>query len=426
MRIGIFYNNPYGGSGRLVFEVAKRLRKRHEVELFTLAPYGVGFAQLEALSPKRPGIFRGWPSPPRPFGRLYPINTLVGLNELTRLYRRAADYINAKYEVALVFPCIVTPAPILMRFLSIPSALFLAEPMRTYFEPRIQRPYLSSARRFGRLSEKLDDIDPLLKIQALALLKMDARNARGANLVLTNSYFSREAIYRAYGIDAYVNYAGVDCDVFRPPELLRRERVVLSVGRISPEKGHDLVIRAVGLLPASGRPAVVIAGDTGADLERQYLWSLARSCGVEVRYETNPLDAVIVRRYQTASIVAFTPIMEPFGFVPIEAMACGTPVVGVKEGGVRETIVDGQGGYLTSRDPGEVASKLSLLLSNRTLFEQQSQRGRQYVLQNWSWEKSISQFESHLHQVAYGCNLIEGVVERARQRNSSQEHESER
>jgi glycosyltransferase involved in cell wall biosynthesis len=80
-------------------------------------------------------------------------------------------------------------------------------------------------------------------------------------------------------------------------------------------------------------------------------------------------------------------------------MACGTPVVGVKEAGIRETICDGEGGYLVDRNPEAFASKLAPLLTNDELHSEQAQRGREYVMREWSWNASIRQIEQHLYDV---------------------------
>ncbi len=58
----------------------------------------------------------------------------------------------------------------------------------------------------------------------------------------------------------------------------------------------------------------------------------------------------LVLLYNKANLVVYTPYQEPFGLVPLESMSCGTPVVGVNDGGVMETVTNGKTGILTERD----------------------------------------------------------------------------
>ncbi len=399
MRIAVFYNNPYGGSGRIVYEYTRRLQERHEVRTFTLSPPGEGLAELETLQPNRPVAFTGFSSPPSPFDRLYPLFMLAGLRTLKANYRRVAEEINGWADVALVFPCIVTPAPLLLRFLQIPSVLLMGEPLRGYIEPPIERPYYASGRRLGSVSLFLDRYDPLQKLIKTIFWRLDVGNARSARKVLAYSYYSREMLYRAYAVNAQVNYAGVDANIFNPPVDEKRDNVVLSIGRVAPEKGHDFVIKSLALLQPSIRPRLVIAGDGGDGKEKKYLAQLAAERNVDVTFESSPHQDDIITRYQRAKLVAFAPILEPFGFVPLEAMACGTPVVGVREGGVRETIADEKGGFLVDREPADMADKIALLLSDKKLWHEQSQAGRKYVQSVWRWDKSIEKLQTYLLQV---------------------------
>lgn len=140
---------------------------------------------------------------------------------------------------------------------------------------------------------------------------------------------------------ATVVYSGVDSSVFQPGAARRGpwQWRLLCAGRIEPRKGIDTVIRALPLLP-SAHLTVVGRGDDTVLLELQ---TLATSLGVGDRVEWAVTDrAGLAERYREADAVVF-PVTweEPFGLVPVEAMACGTPVVGTGTGGSGEFLIDG-------------------------------------------------------------------------------------
>jgi len=77
-------------------------------------------------------------------------------------------------------------------------------------------------------------------------------------------------------------------------------------------------------------------------------------------------------------------------------MACGKPVVGVDEGGVKETIVNQYTGLLVERDPRKFGEAIQLLLEDPTLIDQYGKNGRKHTLENWSWEKSVDKLEQYM------------------------------
>ena len=92
--------------------------------------------------------------------------------------------------------------------------------------------------------------------------------------------------------------------------------------------------------------------------------------------------------------------MEPLGFVPLESMACDTPVAGVAEGGVREAIRPGEAGLLTERDPRQFAETITELLANPALIDRLGKQGPAYVRDQWSWEDAVDRLEMHLMDVS--------------------------
>jgi glycosyltransferase involved in cell wall biosynthesis len=83
-------------------------------------------------------------------------------------------------------------------------------------------------------------------------------------------------------------------------------------------------------------------------------------------------------------------------------MACGTLVIGVAEGGVRETIRHGETGLLTDRDPKQFADALLKLLADPSLAAELGRRGIEYIRQQWNWDRSVAGLEKHFEEAARG------------------------
>jgi glycosyltransferase involved in cell wall biosynthesis len=216
---------------------------------------------------------------------------------------------------------------------------------------------------------------------------------------VANSFFTREALYRIYGVDARVLYLGVDLETFHPLDL-PRENMVLSVGALIPRKGFDFVVESLERIPKHLQPALVVVSNYEEPAERVYLEELAAARGVALRVRTRVSTDELVHLYNAAVCTVYAPIMEPFGLVPLESMACGTPVVAVKEGGVRESILHGQTGLLTNRHAEQFAAAIRTLLENEELAGRYGEQARQYVLEHWSWGEAVQRLERHLAQVA--------------------------
>jgi glycosyltransferase involved in cell wall biosynthesis len=126
----------------------------------------------------------------------------------------------------------------------------------------------------------------------------------------------------------------------------------------------------------------------------------AQAAGVHVDFRFRVPEEELVRLYNGARLVVYAPYDEPFGFVPLEAMACARPVLGVAEGGIPETVVEGETGFLAPRDPAAFASRAAELLRNRERTEEVAASALPIVRERWSWERSVAGLEQLLAGVA--------------------------
>ena len=399
MRIAVYHDLPSGGGKRALHEMVRRLSARHELDVFTLSCAEHEFGDLRPVARRHVVVpFAPLPLARAPFGRVNQLLRTIDLRRLDTLQRGLARQIDAgTYDVVFVHNCRYQQSPSLLRHMRTRSAYFCQEPPRDLYEPPVARPY---ARAEG-VRSALDRLDPLPGLYRRTLRRMDEANAAAADLLLVNSEYSRGVIHRAYGLPSRVSYLGVDSESFRPMDL-ERSSFVLSVGALTPRKGFDFLIRALGHMPPRRRPPLVIVSNARDARELEYLTRLAVEQGVEVDFRRLIADEELVRLYNAATLTLYAPLMEPFGFVPLESMACATPVVGVGEAGVLETVRHGETGLLTARDPEEFADAVLQLLDDDARREEMGVRGRACVEDGWRWEQAVGRLETRLLSVAQG------------------------
>lgn len=236
--------------------------------------------------------------------------------------------------------------------------------------------------------------------------RQDLRGLSAARTVFTNSFYSKEAMFQRARRFSVVCRYGVDTEKFRPLGL-SVEPMVLSAGRIVEAKQHHLVIEAVAKIHHSRRPQVVIATPTSATRHEDYAYfarvtEMAKATGVDLIIRCKPSEAELVALYNHSLMLVFMPIMEPFGLVALEAMACGTPVIGVREGGVRESVLDGHSGILVDRDSSELAQAIERLVLNPDLRSRLGEQAGVYVRNEWTWSRSIDCYEREVGKLL--CN----------------------
>ncbi|MBI5103610.1 MAG: glycosyltransferase [Solirubrobacterales bacterium] len=166
---------------------------------------------------------------------------------------------------------------------------------------------------------------------AASMRSMDRRAAQRVDVYLTQSPYTAELILEAYGRRAEVIGAPVDCEVFQPAAGGDHGGYALLVGRmVEPYKRFDIVIEAF----ARTGERLMIAGDGPARAE------LEAMAPPNATFLGHLEDAALVEAMQRARYVVF-PSRDDFGLVPLEAMACGRPVLAYDAGGARHTVVPG-------------------------------------------------------------------------------------
>jgi glycosyltransferase involved in cell wall biosynthesis len=198
-----------------------------------------------------------------------------------------------------------------------------------------------------------------------------------------------------------VIYNGVDTDYLTPdPSLRSPTPLFIYIGRLKRYKGVDLVIRAFAKLP-DPTAALEIAG-TGD--YRPSLEQLARELGVEsrVRFLGFIPEAAKVALLRRAWAAMLASPKEGWGISNMEAAACGTPVIASDSPGIRESVVDGETGFLTAHgDVPAMTEAMRKLAQTASLVEMLGEGGRRFAEQ-FSWERSADDTIAHLEGVVMG------------------------
>jgi glycosyltransferase involved in cell wall biosynthesis len=228
-------------------------------------------------------------------------------------------------------------------------------------------------------------------------IRFERALARNAAAVIATSTEEAQELIRSGASRQRITVlpCGVDVEQFTPDGPVAGRgplRRVLSVGRLVPRKGFDTVVRALPAVPDTelvivGGPA---AGDLTGDPEAVRLRRLADRLGVADRVRLvgavpRPDMPALLR---SADLVVCAPWYEPFGIVPLEAMACGVPVVANAVGGFLDTVVDGATGTLVPpQRPDRLASAMRKLLAEPFWREAYGTAGVDRARARYSWER---------------------------------------
>jgi glycosyltransferase involved in cell wall biosynthesis len=185
---------------------------------------------------------------------------------------------------------------------------------------------------------------PALAVPRRVLRAVDRRGGRHVHAYAANSAEVRGRIQRCWGRDAVVVHPPVDVEFYGCGAGDGRRDYLLGVGRWIPYKNFDLMIEVA----AAARMPLVLAG---SGPQEPALRRHAARAGVPVTFEVRPDRLRLRELYEGARALLF-PAHEDFGIVPVEAQACGTPVLGLRRGGLLETVVEGETGFLVdTADP---------------------------------------------------------------------------
>ncbi|MDJ1496017.1 glycosyltransferase family 1 protein [Cytophagaceae bacterium DM2B3-1] len=194
-------------------------------------------------------------------------------------------------------------------------------------------------------------------------------------------------------------------------QLKEDEIIFLQLGRMVPRKGVDNVIRALNKVNQCHQSVrlLIVGGDYASpnmDLcpEISRLKQIAEEEGVslQVTFTGRKSRDMLKHYYSAADVFISTPWYEPFGITPLEAMACGTPVIGSQVGGIKYSVADGETGFLVPpNDPDALAEKMSQLICDPELLQQMKKNAIERVNTLFTWAKVAEEVSDLYNKVIY-------------------------
>jgi len=280
------------------------------------------------------------------------------LPEFTRALEEFVDTFDLDYDLAHSH-----------YWLSGPPTLALCEPREI--------PAVASLHSLGKKQQLVHAAEP----ESEERLDIETRIVQSADRLVAASPDEQEQLVRLYCAEpdeTRVVPCGYNEKIFYPrnQEAARKElglqgpKIVLFVGRMTRLKGIDILLRAVAAMDGKQGVETVIIGGNQNDAELEHLQKLARELEIEarLRFQGAVPQSTLPLYYSAADVCVVPSYYETFGLVALEAMACGTPVVAARVGGLRATVADGKTGYLVPwHCPGPYAQRLETILGNDVL-----------------------------------------------------------
>ena len=272
----------------------------------------------------------------------------------------------------------------------------------------------------GKLFAAQINLKHVVTFHTLSLIKMQSRPGEieplrrqiiekelmeTADVLIAFSQHERDAMTRLYGTDPHkvaIVPCGVDLDRFHPINKdasrlhlgLNGDKVLLYVGRIESLKGLDLLAHTAAQMQSVEKVKVlVVGGDDGKNQELDRIKRLTKELNVDHLFEfIGRVDQEELPSYYNAADVCIVPsFYESFGLAALESMACGTPVVASRVGGLPTVVKHGRTGYLQSwRCPEAFANSVEMIISSQSLRDSMGRAARDQA-ETLGWDNVANQ-----------------------------------
>lgn len=222
----------------------------------------------------------------------------------------------------------------------------------------------------------------LLKPLIIILRKIDVRQAQRPDYIISNSKFVQNWVKQTYNRDSVVIYPPVSLEHFTFCDA--KEDYYVAIGRIVPYKRFDLVVETFNQL----NKKLIIIGDG------DQLSNLKKIAKENIQF-TGYLDSTEVNKILSKAKAFIHIGLEDFGIAPIEAQACGTPVIAYKAGGVLETVVNGKTGILfNEQTPASLINAINEF--EQTAFNLSEIRNHAFTFSKERFESEMKAYVSNL------------------------------
>jgi glycosyltransferase involved in cell wall biosynthesis len=377
INLAVFNTQPphlyYGGVERRIIETAKRLTKQINTTVYSGTK--AGFKTPTSIN--RINFIPAFST-----NRLYPIDNWFFNKTIARY---AKNIIADVYESHTVSG---------YQFIKILRKQKRKEPFIQTIHGVLADEYLQAAKtRYPSLQAKIANL------VMWRLSKLEKQAAKKANLIITISNYTKNKIVELYSIKKEkirIVPNGIDLQKFKPLDNqmkiknqfgVKNRPCLLFVGRLIPRKGLSFLVQAAKqIIKEENQTIFLIVGEGPqknqliSDLKRNRLLKNFIFLG-DVKEKDLPLI------YNCSDIFVFPSIQEAQGIALLEAQATSKPVVSFNTGGISETVLDQETGILIDPDSNKLAITILKLLKNKELREKMGKKGREFVSENFTWDK---------------------------------------
>jgi glycosyltransferase involved in cell wall biosynthesis len=269
---------------------------------------------------------------------------------LRKVHKLMAQRINdSNFDVVLIHPDWHTQSPYILRYLKTQKIYYCHELLRISYEKELE--FNQDVVFFKKLYENI-----IRKVYK----HIDMTNAKSSDIILVNSLFTKQNVFKAYGKDSVVCYPGVNSDFFRPISNLTK-KTVLFAGDEEQIFGEEFKKKVSDSLPKKNTIQNFIRNKNGKDKK-------------------------LVELYNRALVTVCITRNEPF------------PVIGLNEGGYKETVLNDKTGVLISKNINEIRNAIDYFMKTPYNSSRMGKFARDYVKSKFTWEKHMKVLEETIQQ----------------------------